>query len=104
MKKITVSYKPKSGDIKLPSWLTITSFPAWRQTLMQAGISSSDRSERARLYIFAVESDDMMMDDLAYADDNCHRTLDAKLSEALIKVLKGATARWNYSSRCGRIS
>ena len=90
---ITISYKVKSGDIKLPSWPTTTEFPAWRRTLRQAVISASDRSERARPWIFAVESDDIMMDDLACADDGLHRTLDAKLAEALTKILKGEPAR-----------
>ena len=34
-----------------------------------------------------------MMDDLACADDDRHRTLDAKLAEALTKILKGEPAR-----------
>ena len=33
------------------------------------------------------------MDDLACADDDRHRTLDAKLAEALTKILKGEPAR-----------
>ena len=82
-KKITVPYKVKSGDIKLPSWPTTTAFPAWRRTLRQAVTSASDRPERARPWIFAVESDDIMMDDLACADDDRHRTRDAKVAEAL---------------------
>ena len=56
-------------------------------------ISASDRPERARPWIFAVESDDTMMDALACADDDRHRTLDAKLAEALTKILKGEPAR-----------
>ena len=92
-KKITVPYKVKSGDIKSPSWPTTTAFPAWRRTLRQAVISASDRPERARPWIFAVESGDIMIDDLACADDDRHRTLDAKLVEALTKILKGEPAR-----------
>ena len=34
-----------------------------------------------------------MMDDLACADDDRHRTLDAKLAEALTKIPKGEPAR-----------
>ena len=34
-----------------------------------------------------------MMEDLACADDDRHRTLDAKLSEALAEILKGEPAR-----------
>ena len=92
-KKVTVPYKVKSGDIKLPSWPTTTAFPAWRRTLRQAMISASDRPERTRPWIFAVERDDIIMDDLACADDDRHRTLDAKLAEALTKILKGEPAR-----------
>ena len=92
-KKITIPYKVKSGDIKLPSWPTTTAFPAWRRTLRQAVISASDRPERARPWISAVESDDIIMEDLACADGDRHRTLDAKLAEALTKILKGKPAR-----------
>ena len=56
-------------------------------------ISASDRPERARPWIFAVESDDIMMYDLACADDDRHRTLDAKLAEALTKILNEESAR-----------
>ena len=56
-------------------------------------ISASDRPERARPCIFAVESGDILMDDLACSDDDRHRTLDAKLAEALTKILKGEPAR-----------
>ena len=92
-KKVTIPYKVESGDIKLPSWPTTTAFPAWRRTLRQAVISASDRPERARPWIFAIESDDILMDDLACADADRHRTLDAKLAEALAKILKGGPAR-----------
>ena len=92
MMKITVPYKVKRGDIKLPLWPTITAFPAWRRTLRQAVTSASDRPERARPWIFAVGSI-VMMDDLACADDDRHKTLDAKLAEALTKILKGEPAR-----------
>ena len=56
-------------------------------------ISASDRPERARPWISAVESDDILIDYLACADDDRHRTLDAKLAEALTKILKGEPAR-----------
>ena len=92
-KKVTIPYKAKSGDIKLPSWPTTMAFPAWRRTLRQAVISASDRPERARLWISAVESVDVIMEDMACADDDRHRTLDAKLAEALTKILKGEPAR-----------
>ena len=62
--KVTVPYKVKSGDIKIPSWPTTTAFPAWRRTLRQAVISASDRPERARPWIFAVESEEITMQDL----------------------------------------
>jgi len=88
-RKITVPYKVKAGEIKLPAWPTATGFPAWRRTLRQAVISASDRPERARPWIFAVETDDVSMEDLHCADDDRHRTLDAKLAEALTKILKG---------------
>ena len=92
-KTITFLYNVKSGDIKLPSWPTTMAFPAWRRTLRQAVISASDRPERARPWIFAVESVDIMMESLACADDDRHRTLDAKLAKALAKILKGEPAR-----------
>ena len=92
-KKVTIPYNVKSGDIKLPSWPSATAFPARRRTLRQAVISASDRPERARPWIFAAESDDILMDDLACADGDRHRTIDAKLAEALTKVLKGEPAR-----------
>ena len=59
----------------------------------QAMVSASDRPERARPWIFGVESDDTMMDDVACADEDRHRTLDAKLAETLAKILKGEPAR-----------
>lgn len=89
----TKPYKVKSGDIKLQQWPTTTAFPAWRRALRQAVISASERPERARPWIFAVEADDVTMEELACADDDKHRTLDAKLAEALSKVLKGEPAR-----------
>ena len=91
--KVTIPYKVKSGDIKLPSWPTTTAFPAWRRTLRQAVVSASDRPERARPWIFAVESDGILSDDLACADDDRHRTFDAKLTEPLTKIFKGEPAR-----------
>ena len=91
-KKITIPYQVKSGDIRLPSWPTTTAFPVWRRTLRQAVICASDRPECARPWIFAVESDDIVIDDGACADDDRHRTLDAKLTHALIETLKHESA------------
>ena len=59
----------------------------------QAVVSASDRPERARPWIFAVESDDIMMEGLTCAEDDRHRTLDVKLAVALTKILKGEPAR-----------
>ena len=98
-KTITVPYKVKSGDIKLPSWPTTPAFPAWRRTLRHAVISAPDRPERARPWIFAVENDDIMMEDLACADDDRHRTLDAKLAEAQTKILSRASQRGRWRSQ-----
>jgi hypothetical protein len=92
-KKVTAPYKVKSGDLRLPSWPTMAGFPVWRRTLRQAVISASNRPERARPWIFAVEDDGANMENLACADDDRHRTLDAKLAEALTKILKGEPAR-----------
>ena len=65
----------------------------WLRTLRQAVISASDRPGRARPWIFAVENEDVMMEDLTCADDGRHRTLDVKLAEALTKILKGEPSR-----------
>ena len=92
-KKVTAPYKVKSGDIRLPPWPTVTGFPAWRRTLRQAVISASERPERARPWIFEVEKDDVTMDELHCNDHDKQRTLDAKLADALQKVLKGEPAR-----------
>ena len=56
-------------------------------------ISASDQSERAISRIFGVESDVVLLEGLAYADDDRHRTLDAKLTETLANIMKSEPAR-----------
>ena len=74
----------RSEDRDRPSTLS-----AWRRTLRQAVISASDRPERARPWIFAIENEDVIMEYSACADDDRHRTLAAKPAEALTNILKG---------------
>ena len=43
--------------------------------------------------MFSVESDEASFDSIAVGDSDRHRALDAKLAEALLKVVKGDLAR-----------
>ena len=48
-----------------------------------------EKPERARAFVFSVESDDASFDSLAVSDSDKHRALDAKLAETFLKIVKG---------------
>ena len=45
------------------------------------------------MFIFSVESEDASFDSLYVSDVDRHRALDAKLADALLKIVKGDLAR-----------
>ena len=51
------------------------------------------KTGRARAFIFSVESEDASFDSLSMSDSDKHRALDAKLADALLKIVKGDLAR-----------
>ena len=86
-------YRVKSGEIKLGPWPTTTAFPKWRRDLRTSVIAASDRPDKARPWIFEVDESTKSLDDFKAADDDPMRLLDAKLAEALTKVIRGEPAR-----------
>ena len=86
-------YKVKNAEMRLPQYPNALTFQSWRRAVRTSAISSCEKPERARAFVFSVESDDASFDSLAVSDSDKHRALDAKLAEALLKIVKGDLAR-----------
>ena len=86
-------YKVKNAEMRLPQYPNALTFQSWRRAVRTAAISSCEKPERARAFVFSVESEDSSFDSLAVGDSDKHRALDAKLAEALLKIVKGDLAR-----------
>ena len=86
-------YKVKSTELKLGAWPTTIQFASWRRALRAAVASASDRPELATAWIFEVESSSASFEAFRLDARDRLRTLDAKLAEALGRVVKGETAR-----------
>ena len=79
--------------MRLPQYLNALTFQSWRRAVRTSAISSCEKPERACAFVFSVESDDASFDSLAVSGSDKHRPLDAKLAEALLKIVKGDLAR-----------
>ena len=79
--------------MRLPQYPNALTLQSWRRAVRTSATSSYEKSERARAFVFPVESDDASFDSVAVSDSDKHRALDTKLAEALLKVVKGDLAR-----------
>jgi len=86
-------YKVKNAEMRLPQYPNALTFQSWRRAIRTATISACEKPERARVFIFSVESEDASFDSLSVSDVDRHRALDAKLADALLKIVKGDLAR-----------
>ena len=90
-------YKVKNAEMRLPQYPNALTLQSWRRAVRTAAISSCEKPERARAFVFSVESEDASFDSLSVSDGDKHRALDAKLAEALLKIVKGGLARVSRS-------
>ena len=90
-------YKVKNAEMRLPQYLNALTFQSWRRAVRTAAISSCEKPERELAFIFSVESEDASFDSLSVSDSDKHRALDAKLADALLKIVKGDIARCSRS-------
>ena len=79
--------------MRLPHYPNALTLQSWRRAVRTAAISSCEKPERVRACVFSVESEDASFDSLAEGDSGKHRALDAKLAEALLKIVNGDLAR-----------
>ena len=86
-------YKVKNAEMRLPQYPNALTFQTWRRAIRTATISACEKPERACVFIFSVESEDASFDSLSVSDVDRHRALDAKLADALLKIVKGDLAR-----------
>ena len=82
-------YKVKNAEMRLPQYPNALTFQSWRRAIRTAAISACEKPERARAFIFSVEPEDESFDSLSVSDSDKHRALDAKLADALLKIVKG---------------
>ena len=73
--------------------VTTIQFAAWRRALRASVAGASDRPELATAWIFEVERPDVTFESFSPDPSDRLRTLDAKLAEALGRVVKGETSR-----------
>ena len=92
-KKKKGPYAVKNGVMNIPPYPNALTFQSWRRNVRTAAISACEKPERARVFMFSVESDGASFDSLAVDDTDRHRALDAKLADALLKVVKGDLSR-----------
>ena len=79
--------------MRLPQYPNALTFQSWRRAVRTSVFLSCEEPDRARAFVFCVESDDASFDSLAVSDSDKHRALDAKLAEALLNIVKGDLAR-----------
>ena len=92
-KKKKGPYKAKNAEMRLPQYPNALTFQSWRRNVRTAPISACEKPERARAFVFSVGAEEASFESLAVSDSDKHRTLDAKLADALLKVVKGDLAR-----------
>jgi len=92
-RKRKAPYKVKNAEMRLPPYPSMPAFQSWRRHVRTAAISACERPERARDFIFSVEHEGATFESLAINDADRHRALDAKLADALLKIVKGDLAR-----------
>ena len=73
--------------MRLPQYPNALTFQSWRRDIKTATISSCENPERASVFIFPVGSEDASFDSLSVSDSDKHRALDAKLADALLKIV-----------------
>ena len=86
-------YKIKNAEMRLPQYPNAITFQSWRRAIRTAAVSACEKPKRTRTSIFFVESENAIFDSLSVGDCNLHRALDAKLANALLKIVKGDLAR-----------
>ena len=86
-------YKVKTAEMRLPQYPNALTFQFWRGNVRTAAIAACEKPERARAFVFSAEAEEASFDSLDVSDSDWHRTLDAKLVGALLKVVKGDLAR-----------
>ena len=86
-------YAVKSAAMPLPQFPNALTFLAWRRSVRTAIVSCCERPERARAFAFSCEDPAATFESLAIADGDRHRALDAKLADALHKIVRGDLAR-----------
>ena len=91
--KTPTPYRVKSTELRLGSWPTAVGFPAWRRALRIAVVGASTRPEKAKPWVFEGGEDDRTLADFASHEHDRLRALDAKLADALLKIVKGEPAR-----------
>ena len=86
-------YAVKSAAMPLPQFPNALTFLAWRRSVRTAIVSCCERPERARAFAFTCEDPAAKFETLAITDSDRHRALDAKLADALQKIVRGDLAR-----------
>ena len=86
-------YAVKSAAMPLPQFPNALTFLAWRRSVRTAIVSCCERPERARAFAFTCEDPAATFETLAITDSDRHRALDAKLADALQKIVRGDLAR-----------
>ena len=86
-------YRVKSRELKLGPWPEAIGFPAWHRASRIAVVGASDRPEKAKPWVFEVDEDDKTLADFASHEHDRLRALDAKLADALLKIMKSEPAR-----------
>ena len=92
-KREVTPYKVKSTEFKLGGWPSTIQFAAWRRALRASVAGASDSPELATAWIFEVERPDVTFDSSRPDPSDRLRTMDAKLAEALGRVVKGEMSR-----------
>ena len=83
----------KASTLQLQPHPTALSLPAWKRAMRTSVIASCSRPEKARDFLFEVESESATFESLACDDNARTRTIDARLAEALMRIIKGDLAR-----------